>query len=87
MERGGPRPSGGQVQFVFSVGSLASVGSYAVSEAIIQEYRHEIVVVEEALAHAHKVLQDLKVKRQRILSTLIVPVISLDASLLAGLIP
>ncbi|XP_050241965.1 uncharacterized protein LOC126690893 [Quercus robur] len=47
----------------------------------------EIAAVEEVLAHAHKVLQDLKVKRQRILSTLTVPVISPDASLLAGLIP
>ena len=47
----------------------------------------EIAAAEEALARAHKVLQDLKVKRQRILSTLAVPVISPDASLLAGLIP
>ena len=47
----------------------------------------EIAVAEEALAHAHKVLQDLKVKRQRILSSLAVPAISPDASLLAGLIP
>ena len=47
----------------------------------------EIAAAEEVLAHAHKVLQDLKVKRQRILSTLTVPVISPDASLLAGLIP
>ena len=47
----------------------------------------KIAAAEEALAHAHKVLQDLKVKRQRILSTLAVPVISPDASLLAGLIP
>ena len=47
----------------------------------------EIATAEEALAHAHKVLQDLKVKRQRILSTLTVPVIPPDASLLAGLIP
>ena len=47
----------------------------------------EIAAVEEALARAHKVLQDLKVKRQRILSTLTVPVIPSDASLLAGLIP
>lgn len=47
----------------------------------------EIAVAEEVLAHAHKVLQDLKVKRQRILSSLAVPAISPDASLLAGLIP
>ena len=47
----------------------------------------EIAAAEEALAPAHKALQDLKVKRQRILSSLTVPVISPDASLLAGLIP
>ena len=47
----------------------------------------EIAAAEEALARAHRVLQDLKVKRQRILSASIVPVISPDASLLAGLIP
>ena len=47
----------------------------------------EIAAAQEALAHAHKVLQDLKVKRQRILSTLTVPIIPPDASLLAGLIP
>ena len=47
----------------------------------------EIAAAEEALARAHKVLQDLKVKRQRILSTLAEPIISPDASLLASLIP
>ena len=47
----------------------------------------EIAAAEEALAHAHKVLQDLKVKQQRILSTLSVLVISPDAFLLAGFIP
>ena len=46
----------------------------------------EIDVAEEALARAHKALQDLKVKRQRILSSSAVPVISPDGSLLAGLI-
>ena len=47
----------------------------------------EIAAAEETLAHAHKVLQDLKVKRQRILSSSTVLVIPLDGSLLAGLIP
>ena len=47
----------------------------------------EIAVAEETLARAHKALQDLKVKRQRILSSSTVPVIPLDGSLLAGLIP
>ena len=47
----------------------------------------EIAAAEETLACAHKVLQDLKVKRQRILSSSTVPVIPPDGSLLAGLIP
>ena len=47
----------------------------------------EIAAAEEALARAHRVLQDLRVKRQRILSASTVPVIPPDASLLAGLIP
>ena len=47
----------------------------------------EIAAAEETLARAHKVLQDLKVKRQRILSASTVPVIPSDASLLVGLIP
>ena len=46
----------------------------------------EIAAAEEALARAHKALQDLKVKRQGILSSLAVLVISLDGSLLACLI-
>ena len=44
----------------------------------------EITVAEEALACAQK--QDLKIKRQRVLSSLAVPVVSSDGSLLAGLI-
>jgi len=47
----------------------------------------EIAAAEETLARAHKALQDLKVKQQRILSSLTVPVIPPDGSLLAGLIP
>ena len=46
----------------------------------------EIAAAEEALARAHKALQDLKVKRQRVLSSSAVPAISPDDSLLAGLI-
>ena len=45
----------------------------------------QIVVVEEVLTRAHKVLQDLKVKRQRVLSSSVVLAISPDGSLLAGL--
>ena len=47
----------------------------------------KIAAVEETLARAHKVLQDLKVKLQKILSTSTVPVIPPDGSLLADLIP
>ena len=46
----------------------------------------KIVAVEEALAHAYKTLQDLKIKRQRVLSSSAIPVVSSDGSLLAGLI-
>ena len=46
----------------------------------------KIAAAEEALAHAHKALQDLKVKRQRVLSSSAVPTISLDDFLLDGLI-
>ena len=47
----------------------------------------EITAAEEALARAHKVLHDLKVKRQRVLSSSVVPAISSDNSLLTGFIP
>ena len=46
----------------------------------------KIAAVEEALARAHKTLQDLKIKRQRVLSSSAVLTISSDDSLLAGLI-
>ena len=46
----------------------------------------DIAAAEEALCRAHKALQDLKVKRQRILSSSAVPVISPNSSLLADLI-
>ena len=47
----------------------------------------KIAAVEEALACAHKVLQDLKIKRQLVLSSSTVLAISLESSLLVGLIP
>ena len=46
----------------------------------------KIVVAEEALACAHKFLQDLKVKRQRVLSSSAIRAIFPNGSLLAGLI-
>ena len=47
----------------------------------------EIVAAEEALARAHKALQDLKVKKQPDLSSSTVLAISPESSLLASLIP
>ena len=47
----------------------------------------EITAAEEALARAYKVLHDLKVKRQRVLSSSVVPAISSDNSLLTSFIP
>ena len=47
----------------------------------------EIVAAEEALACAHKVLQDLKIKRQVVLFSPTTFVIPPEGSLLAGLIP
>ena len=47
----------------------------------------EIAATEEALASAYKVLQDLKLKKQRFLSSSPVPVIPSGGSLLDGLIP
>ena len=46
----------------------------------------EIAAVEEALTHAHKTLPDLKIKRQRVLSSSADPAVSSDGSLLVGLI-
>ena len=46
----------------------------------------EITTTKEALARAHKTLQDWKIKRQKVLSSSAVPAISSDGSLLAGLI-
>nr|POE76357.1 mads-box protein jointless [Quercus suber] len=47
----------------------------------------DIAVAEEALAHAHKVLQDLRVKKQLVLSSSPVLTISSGGSLLTSLIP
>ena len=47
----------------------------------------EIAATEEALTCAHKVLHDLKVKRQGVLFSSAVPAIPPDISLLTGLVP
>ena len=44
----------------------------------------EIIATEKVLAHAHKALQDLKVKKQLILSSSTVPTVPLESSLLAS---
>ena len=44
----------------------------------------KIAAAEEALARAYKVLQDLKVKKLLVLSSLTVPTIFLEGSLLIG---
>ena len=44
----------------------------------------KIATAEVALARAHKVLQDLKVKKLLVLSSLTVPTIFLEGSLLIG---
>ena len=46
----------------------------------------KIVAVEEALTRAHKALQDLKVKKQLILSSLTIPAIPSEGFLLTGFI-
>lgn len=47
----------------------------------------EIVAVEEALARSHKALQELKVKKQQLLSSLTALVLPPKGSLLTGLMP
>ena len=47
----------------------------------------EIVAAEEALACAHKVLQDLKIERQLVLSSPTTSAVPPKSSLLASLIP
>ena len=87
MERGGPRPSRGQVQLSFLLNHLYLLARMLFQRQTSRSIDAEIAVVEETLARAYKALQDLKVKRQRILSSSTVPVIPPDGSLLAALIP
>ena len=47
----------------------------------------KIAAAEEALARAHKALQDLKVKKHLVLSSSIVPTIPSGSSLLTSLLP
>ena len=53
---------------------------HAIPETGLQECYAEITVAEEALAHVHKALQDLKVKKQLVLSFSTVPAISPESS-------
>ena len=66
---------------------LRSLAHMLFQMKISKDLDAEIATVGEALARAHKVLQDLKVKKQRFLSSSPVPVIPLGGSLLDGLIP
>ena len=54
---------------------------------VSKDFDAEIAAAKKALACAHKALQDLKVKKQLVLSSSTVPAIPLGGSLLTGLIP
>lgn len=66
---------------------LRSLAHMLFQRKVSKDLDVEIVVAEEALARAHKILQDLKVKKQQFLSSSPVLTIPSGGSLLAGLIP
>ena len=66
---------------------LQSLAHMLFQRKVSKDLDAEIAVVEEALARAHKALQDLKVKKQLVLSSSIVIAIPSGDSLLTGLIP
>ena len=66
---------------------LRSLAHMLFQRKVSKDLDVEIVVAEEALARAHKILQDLKVKKQQFLSSSPAPTIPSGGSLLAGLIP
>ena len=66
---------------------LRSLAHMLFQRKVSKDLDVEIMVAEEALARAHKILQDLKVKKQQFLSSSPVPTIPSRGSLLAGLIP
>ena len=55
MERGGPRPSGGQVQFVFFLDHLRLLAHMLFQRQSSKSIDVEIAAAEETLARAHKV--------------------------------
>ena len=66
---------------------LQSLAHMLFQRKVSKDLDTEIAIAEEALAHAHKALQDFKVKKQLVLSSLTVPTIPSRGSLLTGLIP
>ena len=66
---------------------LRSLAHMLFQRKVSKDLDVKIVVAEEALARAHKILQDLKVKKHQFLSSSPVPTIPSGGSLLAGLIP
>ena len=66
---------------------LRSLAHMLFQRKVSKDLDVEIVVADEALARAHKILQDLKVKKHQFLSSSPVPTIPSGGSLLAGLIP
>lgn len=87
MERGGTGSRGGQVQYIFLARVLAILSHMLFQRKVSKDFDVKIAAAEEALAHAHKALQDLRVKRQLVLSSSIVLAISSEGSLLTSLIP
>ena len=66
---------------------LHSLAHVLFQRKVSKDLNVEIVAAEEALARAYKALQDLKVKKQLVLSSLTVLAIPSGGSLMTGLMP
>ena len=66
---------------------LRSLAHVLFQRKVSKDLDVEIAAVEEALARAHKVLQDLKVKKQLVLSSSTIPAIPSGGTLMTGLMP
>ena len=71
----------------FLLESLRSLAHMLFQMKVSRDLDAKIAIAKEALARAHKALQDLKVKKQLFLSSSIVLAIPSGCSLLIGLIP
>ena len=80
MEGSGAGSHRSQVQSILFAGVFVFLNPHAIPETGLQECYAEIAAAEEALACAHKALQDLKVKRQLVLSFSTVPAIFPESS-------